>query len=91
MHQALTTTPDLFTSLRSKKDQLLAYIRARGRCRTSDVIRWGLDNHHTRSERDARDLAAEGKIWRMRDDIKMMVYGNIKEDVWSTYLVDKEL
>ena len=67
----------------------MAYIRARGRCRTSDVIRWGLDNHHTRSERDARDLAAEGKIWRVRDEIALVIIGETKEEIWSVYLGDK--
>lgn len=83
--------PDLFTSVKPKKDQLLAFIRSRGRCRTSDVIRWGLDHGHTRAERDARDLAGEGKIWRVRDEIAMIVIGEAKEELWSVYPGDKEI
>ena len=80
---------DLFTKPLSKKDQLYIWIKSKGRCRTSDIIRWGLDNFHIRSDRDARDLADEGKIWRMNKFIKTAAYPKTKEDVWSVYESDK--
>lgn len=89
MNQSVTTQPDLFSSVKSKKEQLLAYIRFKGRCRTSEVMRWGLDNYHTRADRDARQLAIEGKIWRVRDEIARMIIGETKEEIWSVYPADK--
>ena len=73
---------DLFLKEKSKKEQLLDYMRQMRWTKTSAIIKWGLDNFHTRSERDARDMAQEGKIKRMDKDEKVFRFGNIKEDVW---------
>jgi len=80
---------DLFLSTKSKKEQLYDWVVKKGRCRTSDIIRWGLENYHTRAERDARDLAQEGKIWRVKDIVKMAIAPKSKEDLWSVYAADR--
>lgn len=75
---------DLFQKTsRDKKEQLLEFIQFRRRVKTSEVIRWGIDNYHNRADRDARDLAKEGKIRRMNPEVKERIYGHIKEDVWE--------
>ena len=74
----------------SKKEQVYNFIKSKGRARTSEVCAFGISIYHPdRASRDARDLASEGLIWRMRDDIKEMVYGKTKEDIWSVYPNDK--
>lgn len=78
---------DLFVKT-THKDDLYLFIKGRGRCRTSEVIRWGLDNYYTRADRTARELAEEGLIWRMREDLRDMFY-DTKEDVWSVYEADR--
>jgi len=84
-------TTDLFAP-KSKKEQLFDWIKEQGRCRTSDIIKWGSENYHNRADRDARDLAQEGKIWRMRQDIQDIVYGfKSKESAWSIFEADKEI
>ncbi|MFA6142479.1 MAG: hypothetical protein WC738_04200 [Candidatus Omnitrophota bacterium] len=76
---------DLFTKVRhDKKEQLFEFIKARRYVKTSDVIRWGLDNYHNRADRDARDLAGEGRIRRMNTEVKERIFGHLKEDVWET-------
>ena len=82
---------DLFTEVKPKKLQLYEFIKMKGRVPTSGIIQWGLTNYHTRSERDARDLATEGRIWRMSDRIKMCSqWRSSKEDIWSVHPSDKE-
>ena len=83
-------TPDLFSPEKSKKEQLYDFIKSKGRVRTSEVIKWGTECFDNRSDRNARLLAEEGKIWRMREDIKRAVYGETKEDIWSVYPADRE-
>ena|SRR3990167_3932211 len=83
---------DLF---KSKKEQVYDFIKSKGRVRTSEVIKFGSSIFSNRAEKDARDLGNSKytnpvKIWRMRDDIKRAVYGDIKEDAWSTLEVDRE-
>jgi len=74
---------DLFLS---KKEQVYEFIKRRGRCRTSEVAAFGVSIYHPdRACRDARNLAEEGKIGRLRPELKKMFYGETKEDVWSIY------
>lgn len=67
----------------SKKDRVLQHIQSRGRVRTSDVIRFGTMIYSNRALRDAQDLVQHGKIWRMREDLKLRYFGEIKEDVFT--------
>ena len=77
-------TSDLFIT-KSKKDQLLDWIKRRGRARTSEVILWGTSNYCNRADRNARQLAEEGKIFRMADFYKTACYGNTREDAYTIY------
>jgi hypothetical protein len=56
--------------------------------KTSEVIRWGSDHFSNRADRNARQLANDGKIERLSDTEKQQLFGNIKEDVWR--VVTKE-
>ena len=82
---------DLFLETKSKKDQVYEFIKQRGRARTSDIIRFGMSIYYNRADRSARDLASEGKIWRIADHIKLSIpeYANTKEDIWSVHEKDK--
>lgn len=84
------TQLDLFTQPKTKKEMLLDYIRSKGRVRTSDVIRWGSENYFNRALRTAYELATEGLIWRMREDVKMAAFGNTHQRAWSVYEADRE-
>jgi len=75
---------DLFTRPKvDYKQKLLEFIKARHHVKTSEVIRWGLDNYHTRADRDARDLASEGRIRRMNPEVQERLYKYLREDVWE--------
>jgi hypothetical protein len=67
----------------SKKEQLLSYIRALRYVKTSEVINWGSDHYSNRADRDARQLAQEGKIRRLSKEERMLRFGNIKEFVYE--------
>ena len=75
---------DLFVKPKSKKEQLLEFIKVRHWVKTSEVIDWSREIGHkmNRADRTARDLADEGKIIRMSKDEKLLRFGNIHEDVW---------
>ena len=72
-------TNDLF---KTKKQQVEDFIKEKPR-KTSDVIRFGLSIFHTRADRDARDLAEEGKIERMTEEDRNFYYPGINEEVWK--------
>jgi len=80
---------ELFTEPKTKKERLYDFIKERGRVRTSDVIEWGTKNYFNRALRTAYELATEGKIWRMREDIKFAAFGNIKQEAWSVIEGDR--
>lgn len=69
--------------LMSKKDLLLCEIRDKHYMKTSDVIRFGSQNFSNRADRDMRALAADGLVRRLSDQQKIMIFGNIREDVWE--------
>ena len=71
---------DLF---KSKKEQLLDFIRAKNYVRTSDVIKWGSLNYCNGAERHARTLAKEGKIIRLTQQEKVFRFGKTREDIWE--------
>lgn len=67
----------------TKKERVLQFIKARGRVKTSEVIDLSRFLFHNRCLRDAQELAQEGLIFRMSNDLKVRYYGNIKEDVYT--------
>ena len=69
----------------TKKDRVLQFIKSRQRVKTSEVIRLSGLIFHNRCLRDAQDLVEEGKIYRMRDEVKRRMYGEIKEGVFTIY------
>jgi hypothetical protein len=71
---------DLF---RTAKEQLADWIKDRHIVKTSDVIKWGTQNHSNRAERNARELCAEGKIRRLDNTDRIFYFPKIKEDVWE--------
>ena len=73
---------DLFLK-KSAKDCLYDFIKTRKYVKTSDILKWGVENYSNRADRNARLLASEGKIKRMDDQKKIMYFGNTKEEAWE--------
>ena len=73
----------MFLTPKSKKEQLLDYIKARHYCRTSEIIAWGVRNFCNRADRNARQLATEGRIKRISDEEKVFRFQDTKEDIWE--------
>lgn len=74
---------DFFQKPKSKKEQLLDWMKDRYYIPTHEVIAWGLENHHIRADRDCRDLAQENKIRRMTPEEKLVSrFAKLHEDVW---------
>lgn len=71
---------------RTDKEKLLDYFRVKKILRTHEVIEWGIKNMSNRADRNARQLAVEGKIRRMSDERKKQVFWNtpnMREDAWE--------
>ena len=71
---------DLFLS---SKDRLWNFIKKKGYARSSDILRWGVENHSNRALRNARQLAREGRICKMSEARKIRLFGNCREAVWE--------
>ena len=78
-------TTDLFAPPKrmSKKQQLLDWIQENRYVKTHEVIAWGVAHYTNGAERYARQLAQEGKLRRLNDAEKVVLYGRLKEDVWE--------
>lgn len=74
----------------TKKDRVLQFIRSRGRVRTSEVIGLSRFIFHNRCLRDAQEFCQRGVIYRMRDELKRVIYGPINEDVFTVYREDAD-
>ena len=79
---------DLFDK-RTAKEKLFEFIQHKKIVTTSDVQEWGTLHHSNRAERNARELAEEGKIRRMTPERKAQVFfanPDMREDAYE--LVD---
>ena len=75
---------------RTSKEKLLDFIQLRKIVKTHEVIEWGVRNFSNRADRDARQLAEEGKIKRMEDSRKRFLFPECREDVWELVLVESD-
>ena len=82
---------DLYSKPLTQKNQIYEFIKSRGRAKTHEVINFGSANRINDAKERARDLKKEGKIWRMRKDLKEMFYPGCKEEIWSIYPADREI
>ena len=71
--------------MKSKRQMLLDWFRKSKKkyIRTSDVIKWGIENYSNRSERDARSLREEGHIVRLSKEEKLAARLKTKEDLYQ--------
>ncbi len=81
---------DLFARPLTQKEQVYEFIRERGRVKTHELNAFGISHYINSVQSRARELKAEGKIWRMRQDLKEMIYKDCKEEIWSVYEADRE-
>jgi hypothetical protein len=79
----MSIATDLFLEPKTKKQQILDFIKQKKWVRTSEVIAFGLSIYTDRGDRYARDLASEGKIRRMPKDLKNFRFNNTKESIWE--------
>lgn len=74
---------DLYLKAPTKKQQLLDWIKLRHFVFTHQIDEWGLQNHHIRSMRDAREFAKAGLIRRLTKEEVILRWGNRKEGVYE--------
>ena len=73
-------TTDLF---KSKLDQIYDFIKSRGRVRTSEVIKFASSIYTNRGSQDLTDLRKAGRIRKISDAEKKMIYGKTREAIWT--------
>ena len=49
----------------TKKDQLFSWLSKQRYIRTSDIIKWGIENYYTSADRVARQIATTGTMRRL--------------------------
>jgi hypothetical protein len=85
---------DLFSTpkpKRTQKEQVYDFIKSNGRVPTHELNAFGLRESINSVQSRARELKAESLIWRMSNRIKLCTqWKDSKEEVWSTYEVDRE-
>lgn len=73
---------DLFAP-KSKKEQVLEFIKAKHYARTSEIIKFGSSIFYNRADRSARDLATEGRIKRISEEEKNFRFQASREDIYE--------
>ena len=69
--------------LLSDKDALWEFLKTRKYVKTSEIIRWGVNNYSNRSDRNARIVAREGRLRRLTDEEVMSHFGVLGEGVYE--------
>lgn len=73
---------DLFTKELTSKERLWNWLKEQEFVKTSSIIAWGVQNYSNRADRNARQLAQEGKLIRLTDEEKAFRFQNCREDVY---------
>lgn len=72
---------DLFLNA---KERLWEWLKQKKWAKTSEIIYWGVtEGYSNRAARNARILAKEGKIRRMKPDKKALRFPNCREEIWE--------
>jgi hypothetical protein len=79
----------LFIEDKTQKERVYEFIKARGRVFTHELNAFGIQAGINSVQSRARELKADGKIWRMKDSIKLCFAPNSKEEIWSVYESDR--
>ena len=61
------------------------FIKKKGRRFTHELNQLSLNNQINDPYTRARELKRAGKIGRLKEDLKILYYGNIKEEVWTIF------
>lgn len=69
--------------LLSDKDALWEFLKTRKYVKTSEIIRWGVNNYSNRSDRNARIFARELRLRRLTKDEVSRLFGRIGEGVYE--------
>ena len=71
---------DLFLT---DKDRMKEWLMKQRFVKTSDVIRWGCENHSNRANRNKQEFAHEGFLRRLSEEEKYRLFGIVKEDYYE--------
>ncbi len=82
---------DLFAAKPTQQDIIYDFIKARGRVKSHELNEYSCIMRINNPGSRARELAAKGKIGRMRKDLRLMFYKDCGEEIWSAYPADWEV
>lgn len=81
---------DLFKPKPTQKEVIYDFIKGRGRVLTHELNTFGVAYNINNPGGRARELKAEGKIWRIHPDKMIFIYGKeLREEAWSCWEADK--
>ena len=78
---------DLFVKP-TQQDIIYDFIKTRGRVKSHELNEYSCIMRINNPGSRARELAAKGKIGRMRKDLRLIIYKDCGEEIWSAYPAD---
>ena len=72
----------------TQKEQIYEYIKSKGRVFSHELNQFCVEHCINNGGSRARELKADGLIWHVRADIKMVIAPKSKEEIWSIYPSD---
>jgi hypothetical protein len=81
---------DLFKPKPTQQEIIYDFIKSRGRVKSHELNEYACIMRINNPGSRARELKAEGKIWRMSDHLRKCLYKDSKEEIWSTIEADKD-
>ncbi len=80
---------DLFSAKPTQKESVYEFIKSKGRVSTHELNAFGNIHFINSIQSRARELKKEGRIWRVKDTVKLVIAPRAKEEYWSVYEGDR--
>jgi hypothetical protein len=81
---------DLFKKPPTQQEVIYDFIKSRGRVKSHELNEYACVMRINNPGSRARELAAKGKIGRMRKDLRTIFYKDCGEEIWSIHPADWE-
>lgn len=82
-------TEDLFQAPKTQSERVYEFIKSHGRIPTHALNQFGVQACINSVQSRARELKARGKIWRVKEAVRICLDPKGKEEWWSIYEADR--
>ncbi len=74
----------------TQQEIIYDFVKSRGRVKSHELNEYACIMRINNPGSRARELAAKGKIGRMRKDLRLIIYKDCGEEIWSVHPADWE-